>query len=622
MALDLGATYTLSFYAKASRPAPKLLDAALWLRHSPTRAGAPIDVTTEWRRCVVTFPPREGSDTRNPVIRVRRWPKANGPLKVWIDDVQLEEGPVSAFSEMKRLEVGYHTGRFANAYHSGEKIRAELLVHNAAARGARATLDLTVRDYWGKRVKAFRKTIEVPPGGMHVVPWRANELARTEGHYVGELELLDAEGERIDREFIYLTVFTPSPDTKVHPDSYFGIHAGYCSRRMLALGRKGGIMRAKEYINAPNFIPGPDKFRPERAIQNLASYRELGIQPLPCFQGLPAWILKNNPKQAANPDTMYFRIPPADYTPYAKVFARFVERNKWIRDWELWNESWHWTTANGLPQSELARMFKAVYPEFKRVHPEGRLAVNNVVTGRKTSSAYVFDDFLKADGWKYVDAVALHPYSKVEPVDELEPGLLHVKTQLAKIASKPIQLWFTEYAWWAVSPQVEDLGASMSSWNRHSERQRCDWMVQSYLIGLARGLALNCGYYLLGHEMIMMAHHGDSIFRWDMTLRPDFAAFSAMSNRLEGARFVEEPAAAKGVRAFLFAKGDERILALFAPRGKVVKLQPEPTALANVVLENIFGAPLSATAGVRIDSSPIYARFGSDDLDRVLKAFR
>ena len=215
-------THTFSCWAKASAPSTKL---RLSMNSGYVADGRGVqghsrefEVATHWQRLSVTgvlLP----APAKAYFAQVRLAGNTRG--RVWIDGLQLEEGPGSAYSPARAVTGVLRTShRPSDLYTWEEPVEVKVHVVNQTDQPAASNLRWRVEDFWGKTVASGRLASELEGGERRAMPIPLLASLR------GSCHLLVEEGPTIVSETT-LTVVPPPRHAGCCRASRFGGHMGY-----------------------------------------------------------------------------------------------------------------------------------------------------------------------------------------------------------------------------------------------------------------------------------------------------------------------------------------------------------------------------------------------------------
>jgi len=183
---------------------------------------------------------------------------------------------------------------------------------------------------------------------------------------------------------------------------------------------------------------------------------------------------------------------------------------------EVWNEPvipWGW---QGTPE-DIVTLHRTVYETVKRINPRA------IVLGPCDSVEHL-DTFGRLGGFRWVDAVSIHPYRRSSPEATAFAAELQQVKEITSHYGKPKDIWITEMGW-TTAP------------GRFTELEQANWMVRAYLLALSQGVR-NLNVHIFAdwnNPSASEKYYG--IVRTDRTPKPAAVAYATMTRNLEGAKF-------------------------------------------------------------------------------------
>lgn len=226
-----GKKYTCSLYMKTNKAGQdKGIGYKLGISDMVPNAGATVKtvkLTENWKRYSVTFTPKRYfvvlGITRQPSYKATPWTqkeRLNG-VKVWIDACQLEEGPLTPFTQPD-FEVGMQTRKTANLYIGDKALEFGLLLKNNTSQKKTVTLKWAAKDFSFSELEQGSIDLEIKANTMEKVP----VLLKTEayGTIIVRTELYNDSKKCVGREKFRLTRYREAMTKSFKNRKLFGIH--------------------------------------------------------------------------------------------------------------------------------------------------------------------------------------------------------------------------------------------------------------------------------------------------------------------------------------------------------------------------------------------------------------
>ena len=197
----------------------------------------------------------------------------------------------------------------------------------------------------------------------------------------------------------------------------------------------------------------PDEFVWDSFDRTVEQARRHGLQVLPILAYTPPW--------ARSPGCRSDHCPPADPARFAAFAGAAAARYgpQGIHTWEVWNEpnfADYWLPA--ADPSAYARLLALSSQALRAADPKAYVILGGLATLKTDAGNVSVADFLTRPAespLKYVDAVAIHPYTYPYPAGRLSPwaspwapadsGMPYLRSALAAAGAPGIPLWITEY---------------------------------------------------------------------------------------------------------------------------------------------------------------------------------
>jgi hypothetical protein len=406
-----GRRYTLSAWIKAAEPDTPV---QLWLFEWADRGGdspenrherkATIRATTQWAHYPL-------SGIVLPNLHEGYVARIVPSSRIWLDDVQVEEGSETDYEPAQRLEVGAET--------TTRWCRVGDTVEVIARTGTAEPLDAlnfaySLEDLWSRSLTNL--VHQVKPGE----PDHVRFLLRKPGMYRVRVQSNEspATGE------VWFGVF-PACDRQLQPASPFGTHV------TSLVGEPGNTLLASEAMGA-RWVRLHDfgdfchwwRVEPEkgRFVWHDVEIDELRHRGFLVFANLghpPRWAGRDQGQRQGGGWTP---APPRDVAEWEDYVFRTVEHYRSrIQHWEVWNEPYWKGFFTGTPE-EYAALLKAAYGAIKRADPQA-VVVGGCFT--PTEEAWT-QRVLAAGALEFMDALSYHIYWSPPLTESTEPGVAPV----------------------------------------------------------------------------------------------------------------------------------------------------------------------------------------------------
>ncbi len=227
--------------------------------------------------------------------------------------------------------------------------------------------------------------------------------------------------------------------------------------------------------------------------------------------------------------------------PYCEYLQSLVKRyGHRIKHWEIWNEPniFFWPG----PKDLYPRLLTRAYEAIKEVDPEAQ------VLGCSTAGIDTGFIQMVLDHGSPFDALTIHPYR-----GHLDPKTFMRELQDAQKLVGGRDVWITEMGW------PSHIGGL-------SERDQANHVSRTYVSALASGAARSVAWYDFredGLDPYYNEHHF-GLVRNDLTPKIGYRALATVGRLIGSATFERELSLGDGMLAFLFRRGDRRIVALWS----------------------------------------------------------
>ncbi len=411
------------------------------------------------------------------------------------------------------LALALRTGRLGNLFRPGETASLEVEVTNVTGQTQAGVLEIEGWTYRGERVLQAREPVEVGPDASRIAPyavtcaergvvfvaarvrWDVGEIEQRTT--LGVLPEREAEGTRPESPFALAAVIA-SPER--YPDQAQ-------PEAVLALAERIGVRWLRS--GWVPFSANPTPAEAEAVQARAALHERYGILPY-------AQVGASVPKEADDAASVRERV------------AGTV-RLRWGSPYlEVGNE----LNYSARPDEYVERLLRPVWDTMRRERPEGRV----VSMGLGGVARDWFEGFVAAGGMSFLDVLAVHPgcHPRAPEYDEGWDGWVF-RPQMARAlhaaraAGKAV--WIDE-AYAPAAPARSQLDL----------RTAADYLVRTYVCAVALGVERIAWYQF--QDGVWFARRPDpedleynfGILYTDLSPKPAYVAYGAMTERLEGAR--------------------------------------------------------------------------------------
>ena len=391
-----GRRYTLSAWIKAATPNAgvrlRLFEWADrggdWPENRHERQTT-ITATTEWARYQL-------SGVLLPNLHEGYVARIVPSSRIWLDDVQVEEGSETDYQPAQPIEVGAETPtRWCRV---GEVVEVTARVA-AGPQIEAAALNYTLEDLWSRPLTNL--THQVKPGQPDRAPFRLDQA----GLYRVRVRAKEspATGE------VWFGVF-PERDRQPQQDSPFGTHVTSMvpdpRNAMLASEAMGARwVRLHDFGDFCHWWRvEPEKGRFVWHDPEINALRDRGFLILANLGHPPLWAGRELAERRSSGG--WTPAPPRDPAEWEDYVFRTVEHYRdRIHHWEVWNEP-YWTGFFAGTPEEYAGLLKVAYRAIKRADPQAAVVGGCFSPGDENWTGRV----LAAGGFDCMDALSYHVY--------------------------------------------------------------------------------------------------------------------------------------------------------------------------------------------------------------------
>ena len=400
----------------------------------------------------------------------------------------------------------------------------------------------------------------------------------------------------------------PVPESRVFaPNSFYGVdsaqswisrkgsftcpwNGGDTYRTVSDLIKLAGMPHVRERLSWSEVNPHPGSLDFSYYLYNADLLRARGVLVSGMFHDAPKWADKivKLPRDLA-----------AVHRFCAEVASAFGAR---MGDWEFWNEEDIGFAPE--PVWDYAAAMKAAALGFKSSRPD--MPVLPGALCQRPDSPYAIA-LLENDTARYWDVFNYHVY---EPLSRYQERIATLRAILARYDAGDRSIWVTE-----CGTNLEGLSnhsGAMDGMMAHSPEQElvlAEFYPKAQIALQMAGVARNYHFVFGAYNEVRGAKDW-GVMRRDGTVKPIYAAMSAMTRELVTARLVGEIKVGEGLRAYLFCQPDGTQTVVFwsvsqldTATGGTVSATPDGTRMLRIAapdgvyrLTDLCGARSCATA--------------------------
>lgn len=535
---------------------------------------------------------------------------AEGPVNVWIDAVQVQEGGLTAFAPASVVEVAGYPVRADCTFLETEPVEIDLF---CSCGEETPEWSFRVEDFWDREPPATVTFLEGPgsPGASRI------QVAIDRYGIFRLLATATADGTSGTAEVVFMRVVAP-PET-----SKMGVHG----KTFAGTGKPVIYGRGKFKAFAP-FLPdfcrriGATWWRLHDAsaitdwclAENqegqflwydgvVDGLRERGFNILGMLVRTPDWAARN-PDNNANG-----RSVPRDYEDFENYVIKVAEHYRGrIRHWELWNTPGDSAFWSGTPEEYVA-LLEVGSRALKRVDPENKVV--SVWLGYEREQQSVNERLLAAGLTDHLDIFGFHGYGGENTLDNIA-GFRDIVADHGGM--KP--LWETEAGAHCATFRksyfdgAEPVGHQWAK--RDDYRFTTTGWVRAVAISFAGGSERYFFYWVSPTGLFAQQYDAPNLVDYDGTPQPVAAAFSAVARWLSDAQPAKNLALTDRVKALVFQRPDGPLAVIYgigmpAPDTQTLTLDLPAAALRCVdVMGNARALEGSGDTTLGISSDPFF----------------
>jgi len=533
-------------------------------------------------------------------VEVSAPPQKGGSL--WIDDIQLQEGPRTDFVYHAEHEAGIVWKAPSGVYGPEDRKEVSLLLHNASASPWKETLALKAVDFFGSATNSSIP-VEVPPGAS--VSMDIPLPLQRFGSY--RLELESSSGVFLEECIVSIV---PKPRALPPEKSFVGGHYGVFDEESIAVAEKLGNKWLRSWGSSGRlFIWALAEKEEGKAFFLYKDYLEklctkYGQEILATVSYAPEWSAKYPAEIDPAKHNDYRGVTafmPVDSWKFGRFFAQLAKAYPSIRYYELWNEPY------GLIR------YKGQTEKFAEFLIAGRKAVDSEKLPVKIMgpcaqlSEGAQDDFVKLvaknGGLKALDIFAFHGYDGFE-----EANFKCLSNWTALTENPQMEKWNTETGLVESSfyKRVYNGRRSFLDSPPNSGEQCVETLVKSAVENLAHGVKRYFWYGTARRMCLLPAIEEYSTFEYDDALRPAGEAYAILAWMIDGLECKGSVSKGDSATIRVFA-GDGRCVAVaYGKERKAFALKLPASSGMRLSARNVMGGELGLEDGLRISNMPVY----------------
>jgi len=341
---------------------------------------------------------------------------------------------------------------------------------------------------------------------------------------------------------------------------------------------------ATGFANWPRVETEPGKFDWSPCDNDLKGFNDPeGLSLLPIFGYTPKWASKDPDADDAH------AYPPRDVRTFSRFVFEIVRRYKHrVKVWEVWNEPNIEFLHGSL--AEYAEMVKAAAIAAKKADPTCRIAMG---------CAGVDLDFLRRlyefGCGPFYDVMSVHPYQWGARFNDgwMLDKLQNCRRLMDEFGDAGKEIWLTELGW-SLSEGV-------------TAEQQANLLVQAMVTALTvrERLKVEKTFWFCIKDW---GGPGHGLLDVSGKPKPAFVAYTALTTALEGARYLGAWQTGGDVRAHVFDRGGNPVLALWNPAPEGLVAVELPTKAERLLVRAVTNEQRDlAVTGVKVTLEAAHA---------------
>lgn len=310
-------------------------------------------------------------------------------------------------------------------------------------------------------------------------------------------------------------------------------HPGNGYEIVSEVARRAGLKMVRERLSWSECEPEPGKFDWRQYMTNATLLAERGIKISGMYHNAPKWARTNTTHLPGDLLATYH---------FAKKVAETF-RGK-MADWEFWNEQ----DIGFAPEGawDYASALKAAYLGFKAGAPDQPVAIGAYA---HTHISPYSDAVMESDAGYYFDIFNIHTYARPQECPEL---LERIRAHLARhnVSDRPI--WFTENG--SSMEGNGQLDSYMTGLKVHSPEQEmivAEFLPKMMIVLQSLGVDRDF-FFVLSPYNERNGYKDWGLMRRDYTVKPGFAVFATLTDKLGSAQYEGTRKLGEGIRGFVY----------------------------------------------------------------------
>ncbi|MBS1369467.1 MAG: hypothetical protein HPZ91_05860 [Lentisphaeria bacterium] len=321
------------------------------------------------------------------------------------------------------------------------------------------------------------------------------------------------------------------------PDRANSRHPGDAYETVSEVARRAGLKMVRERMSWSECEPSPGKFDWKQYMANAALLAERGVRVSGMYHNAPPWAKTNTTHLPGDLVATYN---------FAKKLAETFRGKMAV--WEFWNEQ----DIGFAPEGawDYASALKAASLGFKAGDPELPVAIGGYA---QTALPPYADVVMENGAGGYFDIFNIHTYATLKEY----PSLLgKIRAHLARHGVSDRPLWFTENGCRMEGSGTKD--SHMAGIRAHSPEQ--EMVVAEFLpkmMVIMQSLGVDRDFFFVLPPYNEQGGNKDwGLMRRDYTVKPGFAAFATLTDKLGNAVYEGTLELGKGIRGFVYRNPD------------------------------------------------------------------
>lgn len=321
------------------------------------------------------------------------------------------------------------------------------------------------------------------------------------------------------------------------PDRTNDRHPGDAYETISEVARRAGLKMVRERMSWSECEPSPGKFNWKQYMTNAELLAERGVRVSGMYHNAPPWAKTNTTHLPGDLVATYN---------FAKKLAETFRGKMAV--WEFWNEQ----DIGFAPEGawDYASALKAAYLGFKAGDPELPIAIGGYA---QTALPPYADVVMENGAGEYFDIFNIHTYAALKAY----PSLLEkIRAYLARHGVSDRPLWFTENGCFMEGSGMNN--SHMAGIRAHSFEQ--EMVVAEFLpkmMIIMQSLGVDRDFFFVLPPYSEQGGNKDwGLMRRDYTVKPGFAVFATLTDKLGNAVYEGTLELGKGIRGFVYRNPD------------------------------------------------------------------